>query len=313
MPRLSLLFATGAAILSESGAGEPAPALSATSGKLALVLRGASVSSHRTFSNGDDKHPPATLNASKIAWLHVPKAGTSFANVLVTWGCPRLPDYSVVDESYSNEYGMFVPNFMERHKAECAPGMTLCGSGHTPIAKGTCNDWEKHKGHFVAMFRQPEQRVVSGFNHDKHDINDKSLDLLGYANAIAGCSVRMMNGRKCGDQVNVTQAMVSTALQRLDGGFAYVGLTEEWALSVCLFHLMHGSHCHKREFQDVRPGAQHAESAYDTSDLKGWKDAFDGPLYNKAYVIFWANVAKYGASRETCSKTCPDANGAFDP
>jgi len=312
MPRLSLVIMAGATLLLQLEARQQISTHNSPSSKPDLTLRGAATSPHHTSSKEGEKGSAGTLDASKIAWMHVPKAGTSFANVLVTWGCPRLPDYAVVDESYSNKYGMFVPGFMEKHKADCASGMTLCGSGHIPILKGTCNGWDGHKGNFVAMFRQPEQRTLSGFNHDKHDIDDKSVDLLGYAHAIAGCSVRMMNGHRCGEQVTVTQDMVSLAVSRLETGFAFVGLTDEWALSVCLFHIMYGSQCHKREFQDVRPGAQHTSDSYDTKELKGWTDPFDGPLYERAYVMFWANVAKYGASRERCSKVCSEANGAFD-
>lgn len=256
------------------------------------------------------------LDPVKLSWIHVPKAGTSFSNVLVTWGCPSLPDDATVDESYSNKDGMFVPGFMQAHRAQCAKGMTLCGSGHLPIAKGSCNDWEGHKGQFVAMFRQPEQRTLSGFFHNRHDINDKTLDLIHYADKIAGCSVRMLNGEHCGgdrgDGGEVTQAMVDTAVDRLETGFAFVGLVDQWALSVCLFHQMFGGPCHKREFADVRPGQKHSNSSYDTTDLHGWKDSYDGALYDRAYVLFWSNAAKYNASAETCQSICPNApKGAF--
>ena len=40
-----------------------------------------------------------------------------------------------------------------------------------------------------------------------------------------------------------------------ENDFAFVGLTEEWDLSVCLFHRMFGGECHVREFLDVRPGS----------------------------------------------------------
>jgi len=256
------------------------------------------------------------LNPAKLSWIHVPKAGTSFSNVLVTWGCPTLPDDAVVDDSYSNKDGMFVPGFMQAHRAACAKGMTLCGSGHLPMVKGSCNDWSEHNGQFVALFRQPEQRALSGFFHNRHDINDKTLDLLSYADKIAGCSVRMLNGEHCGGSAGaggeVTQAMVSTAVHRLETGFAFVGLTDHWGTSVCLFHMMFGGPCHKREFLNVRPGDQHSDSNYEVKDLHGWKDVYDGALYERAYVIFWANVAKHNANKDTCQSLCPDApHGAF--
>lgn len=253
------------------------------------------------------------LNPKKLSWLHIPKAGTSFANVLVTWGCPSLPAKAVVDETYSDEYGMFVPNFMHMHTKECAPGMTLCGSGHMPLKDHTCLDYSQHEGQFVAMFRQPEQRIVSGFFHNLHDVDEKSLDLPSYSRKISGCSVRMINGYSCGNKegIKMTEQLVETALDRLEDGFAFVGLTEEWALSVCLFHKMFGGTPHKREFQNVRPGAEHREM-YDTSDLKGFVDAADGAVYSRAYVMFWANVQRYGATTSACKKLCGDATTYFD-
>merc|ERR550514_2499518 len=106
------------------------------------------------------------------------------------------------------------------------------------------------------MFRQPEQRIISGYNQNCHDVlGDKSnCTLTGYAKQVAGCSVKMMNGRDCGAAVPVTVDMMSSAIDRLDTGFAFVGLTEEWALSVCLFRAMFGGKCHRREFLNVRPG-----------------------------------------------------------
>ena len=54
---------------------------------------------------------------------------------------------------------------------------------------------------------------------------------------------------------------VSLAVQRL-GTFAFVGLVEEWALSVCLLHTMHGptfhsERCYAAEFGNSRKAGQY--------------------------------------------------------
>merc|ERR1740130_1700859 len=101
----------------------------------------------------------------------------------------------------------------------------------------------------------------------------------------------MMNGIHCGKQVAVTDDMVELALWRLSDGFAFVGLTEEWALSVCLFHAMFGGDCHEREFLNVRPGVKHADHEnYDASVLEGWVDPYDGALYAHTAKTFWENT-----------------------
>lgn len=254
------------------------------------------------------------LELSKLAWLHFPKAGTSFANTLVSWGCPKLSDQDLVNRESSDKSGAYIWGFMAQHGQQCDDGFRLCG-GHTPIRPGDCTGWEQHRGHFVAMFRQPEQRLISGYNQNCHDApGDKSnYTLTSYASAVAGCSVKMMNGHDCGAPVPISSDMVATAIQRLDRGFAFVGLTEQWALSVCLFHAMHGGSCHAREFLNVRPGKRHTAMRYDTSGLEGWVDPYDGALYARAATVFRNNLARFNVTPETCaSDICSAASAAFE-
>merc|ERR1712032_1535715 len=116
-----------------------------------------------------------------------------------------------------------------------------------------------HYGQFVTMMRQPEQRIISAFHHNRHEVIYKSLDLPTYGRTIAGCAVRLLNGLQCnGQMVNISSAMVRKATGRLENGFAFVGLIEEYALSVCLFHKMFGGQPEKREFLNIRPGKKHS-------------------------------------------------------
>jgi len=251
------------------------------------------------------------LDPAKLAWLHIPKTGTSFANTLVSWACRGLDEEDVVDESYSDASGAFIPAFMDRHQSQCDSKFKLRG-GHIPILKGTANGWDGHKGYFVSMFRQAEQRIVSGYFNDLHDVQNKSLSMREYAAHVSGCSVRMVLGHECGAQIDVTTAMVKEAAERLDTGFAFVGITEEWALSVCLWHKMFGGKCHRREFMNVRPGKKHS-STYDVADLESFTDPFDGALYAHATTIFWRNAQKHGVSPDSCRRSiCADVPAAFD-
>ena len=47
---------------------------------------------------------------------------------------------------------------------------------------------------------------------------------------------------------------VKSAIERIDTGFSFVGITEAWALSVCLFHSIFGGSCLPIEFINNRPG-----------------------------------------------------------
>merc|ERR1719310_2223786 len=83
---------------------------------------------------------------------------------------------------------------------------------------------------------------------------------------------------------------VSVAIDMLHDGFAFVGITDQWALSVCLFRVMFGGQCLASDVLDVRPGdnsnASESESGYDTGELQGWTDVWDGPVYDEALSIF---------------------------
>merc|ERR1711957_1013294 len=98
-----------------------------------------------------------------------------------------------------------------------------------------------------------------------------------------------------------TKDMVAVARKRIDTGFAFVGLTEEWDLSVCLFHHMFGGECRPREFINTRPGEEReGDQSYNISLLEGVTDPFDGPIYAHVQELFWANVKAYGVSHRGC-------------
>jgi len=268
------------------------------------------------------------LMPHKLAWLHTPKAGTSFANVLIAWGCPDKLGMLMGGEEKLH-HAAVAHRFCKAHSQDCAEAKALCSS-HSPVNytasgehedyNGQIHSWEHSKGNFVGMFRKPEQRHISGFKDEQimttfgvHVYHGHYNNVLDYAIANQGCSVKLLNGKPCNDASNATEIMLAQAKDRLDGGFAYVGLTEEWELSVCLFHRMFGGQCDEREFKNTRPGEQREEEEdYDTSILRGWKDPLDGPLYDHARFMFWSNVAKYDVSWESCrEQICPEASQFF--
>lgn len=260
-------------------------------------------------------NPTSILPFQQVAWLHVPKAGTSFANVLMTWACPLLGDNASVSAHAATD--TYVGDFLEAH-ADCAPP-GICGGHHT-LSNERCNNWERHKGHFVGMFRQPAQRLLSGYGARQ---KAQAYDVATYARFTEGCVVRMLNGLSCPEyshpsglkkQAALNQSLVKSAIKRIDQGFAFVGLTEEWDLSVCLFHAMFGGSCHPREFENTRPGTQRlagtltASGSYNASVLGDWEDPYDEPVYAHARDIFWKNIHDFGVNPDTCRREiCADA------
>lgn len=130
----------------------------------------------------------------------------------------------------------------------------------------------------------------------------KKLTIPEYAEAVKGCSVKMVIGKECGSSATATMDMAEEAVSRLDEGFAFVGISEEWELSVCLFHKMFGGRCHSREFQDVRQGTESTNSTdYSIDGLNNWTDNVDGALYAHASEIFWRNIEAFNVTEESCN------------
>lgn len=258
------------------------------------------------------------LDASKLGWLHTPKAGTSFANVLIAWKCPWMLG------RMEDEKKAMANKFCQHHSEDCPIAHSLCSS-HSPILssddgfnESVSHLWETKKGHFVGLVRRPLQRHMSGFidrqimsTFGVPVIHGNYTSALAYAQANAGCTTKLLSGLPCNDEFQATEAMVPKAIERLDTGFAFVGLTEEWELSVCLFHTMFGGECAEHEFSNVRPGRAH-QKEYDVQDFNGWTDPFDIPVYEHGANIFWKNIQEYNVSRESCGVgVCSKASRFF--
>jgi len=259
-----------------------------------------------------------SLSTAKLAWLHTPKAGTSFANVLIAWKCPHMLGFM------EKEKRAMAHRFCSKHAHDCEVAQSLCSS-HTPIMSDedeynmtAIHNWNRQQGSFVGMLRKPMQRHMSGFI-DNQLMSTFGVDVvhghyknpLDYAQANEGCATKLITGLPCSDKYKADIGMVPKAIERLDTGFAFIGLTEEWALSVCLFHTMFGGECSAHEFNNVRPGHAH-QKEYDLAQFKGWTDPYDSIVYDHAKSMFWSNVARYDVSWETCRLgVCKEAEKFF--
>jgi len=91
------------------------------------------------------------------------------------------------------------------------------------------------------------------------------------------------------------------AKRRLREGFAFIGLVEEWPLSMCLFHAAFGGPCHGAELIDSRHLPEVLpKSRYNDSVLEGYVDPYDKEIWEEAQKIFWERVRQYDVSLEKC-------------
>ena len=100
------------------------------------------------------------------------------------------------------------------------------------------------------------------------------------------------------------KSLVSVALQRLKG-FRFVGLTDEWALSVCLFHVMHGRRpCKGGELVNTRPSAV-GNDAYLASEIlrahQLIRGSADEILFVAARDRFWHDLRAWNVSEKVCA------------
>jgi len=242
-----------------------------------------------------------------VYWVHVAKAGSTFASVLLNNPtlCPGFVGSSegLLNEDLSTDdfrHMLASPGYFKEISSAC-PGAFQGRSIGSHDGLSFMSD-EERLGHGTIMLRQPEQRVISSFNDNQHDWPQNlkpAASVREYALAVSGCAVKMLTrGGKnvCENQTEALDTEVAEAVGRLESDFAFVGLTEEWYLSVCLFHAMFGGAAASVELMN-----RGSSSPYDTSDLEGWTDRFDGPVYEKATQLFQMNIGLYGLSEGTCA------------
>jgi len=291
---------------------------------------------------GMNPEPTELLARSRpLSWLHVPKAGSSLGNTLIhTPGlCHSLPEGTIINSSAfcqgCNEYHHhMLANFKQAYPMEeYCPGINRkWGSHHCVGAKRAAYN-RQWRGKGVAMMRQPEQRIMSSYYANQHEWpkgREAAKSVLEFAEVTQGCATRMLvrdttKDSNCGSFDAVTPEELEEAKRRLEG-FVFVGLTEEWNLSICLWHAMFGGLCYGADFFNTRVGVMSdtdaaapvvtrasSSSTYSTEELRGFVDAVDGRLYAQAQEIFWARAKEYGVSEASCQPCFQHASEHYAP
>jgi len=235
-----------------------------------------------------------------IEWVHVPKSGTSFALTLLTIPgvCANLPQDLEVVNSAINTFSV--------------PPSWGCDTSIVDTERGRMGHWgiellpqggfEEAKGRFMIMMRQPEQRLLSGMLFTTTDMGwNQSIDV--FKEGKSGCITKMLTrGAKnnCEDFLPPTRAEVEEAKYRLRSGFSFVGMTEQWNLSICLFNVMFNQKCRSIQFQDSRPTNGTTQVTYDTAILEGFRDPYDNEVFDVGMEIFQEHLRRYNVSESSC-------------
>jgi hypothetical protein len=282
---------------------------------------------------GGDANDPRVLRRLAVEpmfYIHVPKCGSSFATALAHLACgDKIEEDMTVREPGNPPIGT------ETWNSKCGDGsFTRFDSGHVPLPK-TMSDDELSK--VVMMVRSPKSRMSSAYIHNLHDCGplQRKYDMLEnappklaldgkietdilaeYATCVHSCTVNMIIGHGCEYEKNKAievpskeqQALdVQTALERLRK-FGFVGLTDQWDLSICLWHAKFGGECLAAEFTNLHE----ARVQYDEGSFPESLHLNDQDLYDEAAELFAKELEKYDVTPKACATTfCPSVAHLF--
>jgi len=253
-----------------------------------------------------------------VTWLHIEKCGTTMGQVLgsftklwdgCSWAAQVAESGGAIIMHGGPDLGQIVADCPGTLNAVClSSDCDKRCSGHVGIEMR----YSIIQGHIVSMFRQPEQRLISGFfEGHSYPADLPAPTMLQYAHFVQGCQTKMLVRQSecnalpvCADGIPPTREETALALKRLDEGVAFVGITEQWDLSMCLFHAKFGGPCTAADFVNVNPGTNSTESAYDTSGLEGFVDEHDDLIFAEVTRIFHADLERFGVTVASCEATC---------
>lgn len=157
------------------------------------------------------------------------------------------------------------------------------------------------------MVRDPRYRLWSAFAYDRHAFGlsvphglleqqvKTPRDFVEFP-GIRGCQVKMLTGYSCASAVTVTPAMLEQA-KAVVREAAFVGLTEAWNDSICLFSAMYGGPLPAVAFANTRQ-TDGAGQLYNKDEALLHYSAADDPddwqLYLTAKQRFSALQLQYG-------------------
>jgi len=148
-------------------------------------------------------------------------------------------------------------------------------------------------GDFKSMTKRNEQRYRKFYHEAGPGI------LQDYTECVSACSVNMINGKPCAGG-NATEKDVANAVAKVSN-FAFVGLTEEFDLSVCLFHAMFGGAPDRASFAKIR-AAKHRGKIFALKDVNHRTILPDLAVYDQANRTFWERIDQYGITRTECNE-----------
>ncbi|KAK3256503.1 hypothetical protein CYMTET_34361 [Cymbomonas tetramitiformis] len=208
-----------------------------------------------------------------IRWLHCQKCGTTFGNTVYDYACQiplqaAMPTVQQCRSTHKKERACRgkTGQPIEEYLLKMWPPEKFCDNlilpfaGHSGLGEGTAHN-------AAAIFREPFQRSRSHFFFDKQvlwvrngrgppqrlDFKSRLEDYMKHP-AVVSCQTKMVLGHHCNSDHLISDAEFSTAIQLVEHEFLFVGVFEEWAKSIDLFHCLLGGRSRPQiEYTNTRP------------------------------------------------------------
>jgi hypothetical protein len=279
-------------------------------------------------------------------WVHIPKCGSTFEVTLYLWACPAptMLSKSVMRQdmdhthhsSFVSETVAHIKRFFSRQPGQ---GPLWCDAAdrrdrpHQPLTM-------PNLGGAMVLLRDPRQRLVSAFRNKLHcyglqdrdrweePVNaalqsggeqgqQRALELFSQWDPGRGCQTKMMVGEGCCEpphQLVSWELRLAKAIKRLRNKqeVVFVGITDLYTPSVCLFHAMHGgklwdvelknihktsAEAQKFDLELLQPGPPTPQTGGAPNwDVRGYNvsDWYDQQLFDEALRLFNERLLKFG-------------------
>jgi hypothetical protein len=230
-----------------------------------------------------------TRNAGMtIWWLHIPKTGTSFGNVLVTTLC-KLPPGVYVGPPLHGIKPLPIPiNCLNHFMHFSSENQKLHDHIRLP------DDFPDYK-HVVTVVRDPVSRVKSHLNHiltfKYHQQHNKTLQLL---------QQHPLNCSAFRHEVPILDFGVEMIVRNLNSKkaclairtFAFVGIFEFWEASMCLFHFSFGGQMSASDFVNVRKSVYSKAMAPTIEQVAQCQQEAEMTMYKCAIHEFFTRLSR---------------------
>eukprot|EP00931_Biecheleriopsis_adriatica_P101930 TRINITY_DN76979_c0_g1_i1.p1 TRINITY_DN76979_c0_g1~~TRINITY_DN76979_c0_g1_i1.p1 ORF type:complete len:338 (-),score=35.80 TRINITY_DN76979_c0_g1_i1:265-1221(-) len=255
----------------------------------------ATMSAGKSVSRGERLQEMHPMNTTLIRWLHVQKTGQTFAITALRYGCPRCADeytqYLKTSESHTKV----------RDSIETYPPVRCCDPEKVFLEKDA---WvhepvrAKDLGHIVLMLRDPIQRSLSALSFFRGAALEKAKQ--GDPKAIHDMRKRFKNEMRQQSlflmEGNEKQRTAVAVAERISGpDVLFVGLVEEWDLSIRLFHsVFEAPPLRPEELMNLHPTKNKQTDHYALpSFLHNITDETEDKLYLAGKTRFYADVDKF--------------------